>query len=820
MSNKHGTRSASADILGLALFTGGAFIAVVVAWSLYAKIPETGARGTAAVAEGVIDFMGRAPSLLLSVSLALLGVRLFLGGRVKALGRHLSGIIGTSIGLAVLLGALSPTAGGSVGFTTGGIVSRNLTVVPGVLFGIAALALPIWLAWLQDSGLFRAARRVARKGHPESLLLADEDGVSGVSAAEAEALLPDAAAVKAAVASSSEVPPRAAAPVGIETTPISGVAPLDSEPTWALQEELVEPYPEDVRLRGEVPDGAAPLIDPDAQACEDPELAHEDLEQGDYAQRWTPAESSHADDAVDEDLAEVATQQDQLVEQGEAVELEVAADISAREEPLVEADDLATQDVGEVNPALTELLTGEQDAVGEEEVALAPEQAKAGLKIIRPAAATPPRPSWETEEAASETQAEPSKSGSVALPEAEDASEEPLVEAELADDEEWEYEDVEEDELASDEDDEEEWEYEEEDELEESEEAEEPEELEASSEASSEDAEEEQDEEVEATAEDSEEEEELDDEEEYEYVEVSEQDSEQVEESAEVAEEQLAEDEGEAEATPELVPAAEATEGTSEDEELADDEEWEYEYVEVDEYEECEEEEEEEEAEEAELEPLEEDEEAAVTESVEGIALEEAAPEETASEEIAPEETASEEAVTEDLTSESEEPNPQELEPAAELIVEAEEQPTPTAEAEPDTPDEQPEPAQPTKAPAQEVQMDLFADPEELEELADEPVVTVEPTPAPPEPEPVVVLQPQPATVNASTVARSAAELILEENRVAVSMLQRKFDMDFKQSCVVLDELQELGFIGPFVNGKDRDILVSCEEWLSAVGQD
>ena len=68
MSNKQGARSPSTDILGLVLFTGGAFVAIVVAWSLYAQVPESGARGTAAVAAGVIGVLGRAPALLLSTA--------------------------------------------------------------------------------------------------------------------------------------------------------------------------------------------------------------------------------------------------------------------------------------------------------------------------------------------------------------------------------------------------------------------------------------------------------------------------------------------------------------------------------------------------------------------------------------------------------------------------------------------------------------------------------------------------------------------------------------------------------------------------------
>jgi len=102
--------------------------------------------------------------------------------------------------------------------------------------------------------------------------------------------------------------------------------------------------------------------------------------------------------------------------------------------------------------------------------------------------------------------------------------------------------------------------------------------------------------------------------------------------------------------------------------------------------------------------------------------------------------------------------------------------------------------------------MDLFADPVESAAAAEEPVVVLEPQ--------------EPPALAASDRARLAAALILDESRVAVSLLQRKFGLDFKESCVVLDELQELGFIGPYVDGKQRDILMDRQEWLSAVGSE
>lgn len=58
---------------------------------------------------------------------------------------------------------------------------------------------------------------------------------------------------------------------------------------------------------------------------------------------------------------------------------------------------------------------------------------------------------------------------------------------------------------------------------------------------------------------------------------------------------------------------------------------------------------------------------------------------------------------------------------------------------------------------------------------------------------------------------------ILEQKRVAVSMLERRFGIDFDQACRVLDELQQAGLIGPYMGGRTRDILLTREEWLAHV---
>jgi hypothetical protein len=136
-------------------------------------------------------------------------------------------------------------------------------------------------------------------------------------------------------------------------------------------------------------------------------------------------------------------------------------------------------------------------------------------------------------------------------------------------------------------------------------------------------------------------------------------------------------------------------------------------------------------------------------------------------------------------------------------------------------------------------EVDAQQEPHEEEELAEEPQEAVESdaspaerpvelAPARPAPKaaaaPAPVLQAVPA---AESVVRAPVQrpweetvfeaglAILEQKRVAVSMLERRFGIDFDQACRVLDELQEAGLIGPYMGGRTRDILLTREEWMA-----
>ena len=80
--------------------------------------------------------------------------------------------------------------------------------------------------------------------------------------------------------------------------------------------------------------------------------------------------------------------------------------------------------------------------------------------------------------------------------------------------------------------------------------------------------------------------------------------------------------------------------------------------------------------------------------------------------------------------------------------------------------------------------------------------------------EPIVELQP--AAPDRERLIHEAGLMFIRAERVAVSMLQRTYDMDFDESTAILDELQQRGLIGPYMGGKQRDILMDEAAWSAA----
>lgn len=258
------------DGLGLLLFALGLFPSVLIVKAMQSSTPLDRVTGDGPIASTWISALGTLPSLVFTVAVAFLGGRLFLAGKRDGIGRNALGMALTSLGLSALLGAFSPTAGGRVGDATGGLVSSMSHVAVGALFGLVALALPIWFMWFRKEREPRIATDPDRADGRTRVAEPDD----GVSAEEAAALVPDDfdRAVDAGRMQLATRPSRSASPTS--------------------------PYPEDVRLKGEIPAGARPL-----ERAPDAEEEPQSSDQPSSVYRWTAARAGELTLGAGADLA-------------------------------------------------------------------------------------------------------------------------------------------------------------------------------------------------------------------------------------------------------------------------------------------------------------------------------------------------------------------------------------------------------------------------------------------------------------------------------------------------------------------------------------
>ena len=235
-STEHDTNRRN-EVLGIALFLMGSLPLVLVVLTLIRE-PGPEAEGVAALAQGLVAAFGAVPVMVLSGGIAGLGGWLFTGGNVEDPVQHLAGIVGCAAGLAVLLGAWEPGLGGNLGARTGGRIAE-VSVALGLFVGACLVLLSGWLTWLRGES---APRKPLEKGNDPATLsdALSEAHEDGVSALETSALVPDEATLER-------------------------MEELWRQPsTPELHPAAGSPYPEDVRLTGQIPDGARPIgHDPD-----------------------------------------------------------------------------------------------------------------------------------------------------------------------------------------------------------------------------------------------------------------------------------------------------------------------------------------------------------------------------------------------------------------------------------------------------------------------------------------------------------------------------------------------------------------------------
>jgi hypothetical protein len=215
MSDTKNGRSVARDALGILGMVIGVFSAVSIVMA-YLKPVRDLAGEPVGFYMSIADLLGPIAGVFGALGIAFVGVRLWLAGIDGSIPRHLLGLALTTFMLAILVGTLDESLAGSFGGAIGSAVRVRFTVWVAVPTGLALVLLPAWFAWL------RPAERHSRRENPGTLdsALTQSADSGGVTASEAEALLPKTIA----------------APVAPST-----------------------PYPTDVRRAGGIPAGARPL---------------------------------------------------------------------------------------------------------------------------------------------------------------------------------------------------------------------------------------------------------------------------------------------------------------------------------------------------------------------------------------------------------------------------------------------------------------------------------------------------------------------------------------------------------------------------------
>ncbi len=59
----------------------------------------------------------------------------------------------------------------------------------------------------------------------------------------------------------------------------------------------------------------------------------------------------------------------------------------------------------------------------------------------------------------------------------------------------------------------------------------------------------------------------------------------------------------------------------------------------------------------------------------------------------------------------------------------------------------------------------------------------------------------------------NAVEVVLETGQASVSMLQRRLRLGYGRAARIMDEMEEMGVVGPFVGSKPRQLLITRADW-------
>jgi len=59
-----------------------------------------------------------------------------------------------------------------------------------------------------------------------------------------------------------------------------------------------------------------------------------------------------------------------------------------------------------------------------------------------------------------------------------------------------------------------------------------------------------------------------------------------------------------------------------------------------------------------------------------------------------------------------------------------------------------------------------------------------------------------------------AIEVVVDAGQASTSLLQRKLKLGYARAARIMDEMEEMGIIGPYEGSKPRQVLITKNQWL------
>ena len=60
----------------------------------------------------------------------------------------------------------------------------------------------------------------------------------------------------------------------------------------------------------------------------------------------------------------------------------------------------------------------------------------------------------------------------------------------------------------------------------------------------------------------------------------------------------------------------------------------------------------------------------------------------------------------------------------------------------------------------------------------------------------------------------TAVETVIEAGQASTSFLQRRCNLGYSRAARIMDEMEQMGIIGPSEGSKPRQVLISRQQWI------